>query len=36
MLVLIGGDIRPHAVDCLQALVGQIKTECVVERETFS
>ena len=33
MLVLIGGDIRPHVVDCLQTLVGTIKNECVVERE---
>ena len=35
MLVLIGGDIRPHVVDALQALVGTIKNECVseVERE---
>ena len=32
---LIGGDIRPHVVDALQALVGTIKNECVseVERE---
>lgn len=35
MLVLIGGDIRPHVVNALQALVGTIKNECVseVERE---
>ncbi len=33
MLVLIGGDIRPHVVDALQALVGRIKNECVVEQE---
>ena len=35
MLVLIGGDIRPHVVDALQTLVGTIKNECVneVERE---
>ena len=35
MLVLIGGDVRPHVVDALQALVGTIKNECVseVERE---
>ena len=35
MLVLIGGDIRPHVVDALQSLVGTIKNECVneVERE---
>ena len=33
MLVLIGGDIRPHVVDALQALVGTIKNECVNEVE---
>lgn len=33
MYVLIGGDIRPRVVDCLQTLVGHIKNECVVERE---
>ena len=33
MLVLIGGDIRPHVVDALQALVGRIKNECVTEQE---
>ena len=33
MLVLIGGDIRPHVVDALQALVGTIKSECVTEVE---
>ena len=33
MYVLIGGDIRPHVVDALQALVGRIKNECVTETE---
>ena len=33
MLVLVGGDIRPHVVDALQYLVGRIKTECVSEKE---
>ncbi|MCQ2487232.1 MAG: molybdenum cofactor biosynthesis protein MoaE [Clostridia bacterium] len=33
MYVLIGGDIRPHVVDCLQSLVGTIKNTCVVEQE---
>ena len=33
MYVLIGGDIRPHVVDALQALVGKIKNQCVVETE---
>ena len=35
MLVLIGGDIRPHVVDGLQALVGEIKNHCVTETEIF-
>ena len=35
MYVLIGGDIRPHVVDCLQTLVGKIKNECVVEKEAY-
>ena len=33
MLVLVGGDIRPHVVDALQFLVGQLKTLCVKEEE---
>lgn len=33
MLVLIGGDIRPHVVDALQTLVGTIKSTCVREVE---
>ena len=33
MYVLVGGDIRPHAVDALQFLVGRLKSECVRERE---
>ena len=33
MFVLVGGDIRPHVIDCLQSLVGTIKNECVIERE---
>jgi molybdopterin synthase catalytic subunit len=33
MYILVGGDIRPHTVDCLQALVGEIKTNCVDEVE---
>ena len=35
MLVLVGGDIRPHVVDALQTLVGEIKTNCVTETELF-
>ncbi|MDY6827045.1 MAG: molybdenum cofactor biosynthesis protein MoaE [Bacillota bacterium] len=33
MVVLIGGDIRPHVVDALQYLVEKVKTECVTEVE---
>lgn len=33
MLVLVGGDIRPHVIDALQALVAEIKTRCVTEQE---
>ena len=33
MLVLIGGDIRPHVVDALQFLVERIKSNCVTEIE---
>ena len=36
MFVLIGADIRPHAVDALQTLVGKIKSECVTEQEIFA
>lgn len=36
MLVLIGGDIRPHVVDALQSLVGTIKNECVREEEVYA
>lgn len=35
MRVLIGGDIRPHVVDALQALVGELKSYCVTEKELF-
>ena len=33
MYVLIGGDIRPRVVNCLQYLVGRLKNECVTEVE---
>ena len=33
MLVLIGGDIRPHVIDALQFLVETIKSTCVTEIE---
>lgn len=36
MYVLIGADIRPHAVDALQKLVGHIKNDLVVEREVYA
>ena len=35
MLVLIGGDIRPRVIDALQSLVGEIKNECVLEKELY-
>lgn len=35
MLVLVGGDIRPHVIDALQSLVAEIKTGCVTEREIY-
>ncbi len=35
MFVLVGGDIRPHVIDALQALVGTIKNKCVVEQEVY-
>ena len=35
MLVLVGGDIRPHVIDALQALVGEIKQHCVAETEIY-
>lgn len=36
MLVLIGGDIRPNVINALQTLVGELKNNCVVEKELFS
>ena len=35
MLVLVGGDIRPHVSDALLTLVGELKTNCVTETELF-
>ena len=35
MLVLIGGDIRPHVVHALQVLVGELKEHCVTEKELY-
>lgn len=36
MYVLIGADIRPHAVDALINLVGNIKTHLVQETEIYA
>ena len=36
MFVLIGADIRPHAVKALETLVGKIKSECVTEKELYA
>ena len=36
MLVLIGGDIRPHVVEALNYLVSSIKNDCILERELYS
>jgi len=33
MLVLVAGDIRPHVIDALQSLVGDLKTNCITEQE---
>lgn len=33
MLALVGGDIRPHVLDALTALVGELKANCLVEKE---
>ncbi len=35
MYVLIGADIRPHAVKALETLVGAIKSTCVKEQELY-
>ena len=35
MFILVGGDIRPHVIDALQALVGTIKNKCVLEQELY-
>jgi len=33
MLVLVAGDIRPHVINALQSLVGELKTNCITEQE---
>jgi len=35
MAVLVGGDIRPHVVSCMQFLIDTIKTTCVTEDEHY-
>jgi len=35
MFALVGGDIRPHVIEGLQALVGRLKNECVTEKEVY-
>jgi|GEM_PF-28353 len=35
MCVLIGGDTRPHTLAAFEALVGEIKTNCVTEQEVY-
>ena len=35
MYVLVGGDTRPHVLSALEALVAELKTHCVTEREQF-
>jgi len=33
MLALVGGDIRPHVLDALAALVSDLKNNCITEKE---
>lgn len=35
MYVMIGADIRPHAIDALDKLVGHIKSDLVQEKEIY-
>jgi len=35
MYVMVGGDIRPHVIEALQALVETIKNDCVEEVEIY-
>ena len=35
MFVLVGADIRPHAIQALESLVKVLKNECVTEKELF-
>ena len=36
MYVLVGADIRPHAISALEKLVGHIKSQLVEERELYA
>lgn len=36
MYVMIGADIRPHAISALEKLVGHIKSDLVSEREVYA
>lgn len=35
MRVLIGGDIRPNVINCLEELVFELKNNCVIEKEIY-
>ncbi len=35
MQVLVGGDIRPRVIEALQALIDELKHNCISERELF-
>lgn len=35
MVLLVGGDIRPHVMDCMNRLLDEIKGSCVTETELF-
>ena len=35
MYVMVGADTRPHAMDALNSLVGEIKSRCVEEKELY-
>ena len=36
MQVLVGGDIRDHVIEALTSLVGELKTNCVTEKEIYA
>jgi len=33
MYIIVGGDIRPRVIECLESLLSEIKNECVIEKE---